>query len=216
MSNQRNQVDKIMYDAEKCRKDYSYFVHYFWHTINFEHLRWNDDLDGVCIMLEQAGKRSGEGNGDFALDFHRPAGATNSSLFSIFYIPWLWLTYPNLNVITITESHDLSAEFARRSADIIYSKEYGSLYSNYNIRRDSLNKRYHRFCYVDRNGEYYPLGSRLSTSPLAPLTGYHFDLIITDNLDLTLGATREWFVNISHRFTNKKNKAIISVFSEDK
>lgn len=87
--------------AEKVRRSYALFVQHLWDTVEpGTKLVWNWHLDAMCTRLEQVARGEIQN-----LVICVPPGTMKSSLTSVFYDPWCWLTDPTTK--TLVGSHDL-------------------------------------------------------------------------------------------------------------
>lgn len=101
-----------------------------------------------------------------------PPGSTKSTICTIMYPAWLWTLDPSLTIITNSYSSDLSREHAVKSRDIIQCAKYKRLFNYVEIRRDKSGKEHY---------ENTAKGARVTTSTGSTITGFHANVIISDD-----------------------------------
>lgn len=92
---------KVEY-AELLRRSYPDFVKYMWDTVEpGKKLQWSWHLDAICQRLQEVAEGKIKN-----LVICVPPGTAKSSMTSVFYDPWVWLTNPEEK--TLVASVDLA------------------------------------------------------------------------------------------------------------
>jgi predicted phage terminase large subunit-like protein len=102
-----------------------------------------------------------------------PFRAAKSMICSVIFLPWCWITYPNLKFIYISYSENLALEHAQFSKNLINSEWYQLLFGN-SFRMNKAEDAKH--FYANTNG-----GFRKSTGTGGQITGSGSDFIFTDD-----------------------------------
>lgn len=138
-----------------------------------------------------------------------PPGCMKSLIVSVFWPAWEWARDPGIRFLTTSYSEDLSIRDARKTRDVITSREYRDRWPHVRLRADQNQKRR----YDTTNG-----GWRLSSSVGGRGTGEHPDRIIVDdphNVKQTLSDVErqraiDWFDGtISTRGVSRNARVVI-------
>lgn len=159
--------------AEKCRRNFSFFVKSFWDEIDTEPLIWNWHLDVFCIELEMVARRVfNRLPKEYDLVANVPPGTSKSRIFTVMFPVWCWINDPTLKFINGSYSGDLSLEHSDISRDLIKCQKFKRHFPDMQIRPDK-----------DAKGSYHnnSRGSRYSTSVGGTVTGMHAHIIIIDD-----------------------------------
>lgn len=159
--------------ADKCRKEFFYFVQTFWDVIIQETPVYNWHIPYLCDELQKLAEYViARKPKPYDLIINIPPGTTKSTIVTIMFPVWLWTNDPTLQVITNSYSGTLSIEHATKSKDIIMSDKFHKLFPDIIIRRDKSGKQH----YANTQG-----GFRYASSTGATITGFHAHVIINDD-----------------------------------
>ncbi len=109
--------------AELLRRSYADFVQYMWDTVEpGTKLVWNWHLDAICRRLQEVSEGKIQN-----LVICVPPGTAKSSMTSVFWDPWVWLSEPEER--TLVASVDLSVVVRDnvKSRRVIQSEKYREL-----------------------------------------------------------------------------------------
>ena len=130
----------------------------------------------LCDLLQEEAERIlNQVEKDKDLLINIPPRTSKSLIFSVCFLPWVWIKNPSRKFICISNDDQLALMSAKLSRDIIASKEYEELFGDsYFVRPD-----------IDSNGYFANNhgGFRLSRSSGTNVTGYSADYIIVDDPD---------------------------------
>lgn len=144
------------------------FVRTFWTVVEpSQPFVDNWHIQKICKVLEAVTK----GEITHVL-INIPPGCMKSLIVSVFWPAWEWAHDPGLRFLTASYGEDLSIRDARKTRDIITSREYQDRWPHVRIRSDQNQKR--RFDTTSG-------GWRLATSVDGRGTGEHPDRIIVDD-----------------------------------
>jgi predicted phage terminase large subunit-like protein len=124
-------------------------------------------IDAICAHLEAVS--AGEIR---KLQVWVPPGTSKSSVVSVCWPVWEWISRPSLRYITASYDLDLATGFAVKSRDLIRSGWFQDRWPQLQLKRDQDLKR----SYANTRG-----GERLATSPSGQGTGKHAHRIVIDD-----------------------------------
>ena len=200
--------------AEKCRRDFAFFIKHFWPEISSDTLSWNWHIDYLAKELMKIARKVGEREPrENDLIINIPPGTTKSITCSIMFPVWCWINWPWMRFIVASYSMQLALEHAEASRDMVRSQTFRELFPDIDIKRDKDTKSNFRLTYM-QDGEMVRGGNRLSTSVGGTLTGFHAHILIVDDpLDpnrsvspVELKSTNRWMAQTLS--TRKVDKAI--------
>ena len=200
--------------AEKCRRDFAYFIKEFWPEVSADELSWNWHIDYLAQELMKIARTVGAGKPrENDLIVNIPPGTTKSITISIMFPVWCWINWPWMRFIATSYSMQLALEHAEASRDMVRSQRFRELFPTIDIKRDKDTKSNFRLTYM-QDGEMIRGGNRLSTSVGGTLTGFHAHILIVDDpLDpnrsvspVEVKSTNRWMEQTLS--TRKVNKAI--------
>ena len=169
------------YRAEKCRRDFSYFIDYFWPDISSDTLIWNWHISFLAGELMSLANDVANGiprKHDLLINI--PPGTTKSITTSIMFPVWCWINWPWMKFIAASYSGALALEHAETSRELVRSERFKELFPHLSIKADKDQKSNFRLVY-NKNGISYSGGNRLSTSVGGTLTGFHGHILIVDD-----------------------------------
>lgn len=203
------------YRAEKCKRDFAYFMKYFWPTVAADTLVWNWHLDYLAAELMKVAHQVAVGAPrEHDVIINIPPGTTKSVTVSVMFPVWCWVNWPWLRFIAASYSGALALEHAELSREIVRSERFKSLYPHITIKPDKDAKSNFRLTYTTPNGATHNGGNRLSTSVGGTLTGFHGHILIVDDpLDPNRAVSEVELKNCNHWMdqtlsTRKINKAV--------
>ena len=159
--------------ADRCIKDFFYFVKTFWDVIIQEEPEYNWHIPYLCKELQElSASIVSRQPKPYDLIINIPPGTTKSTIVTIMWPVWLWTQDPTIRIITNSYSGGLSIEHAMKSKDIIQSDKFKKLFPSIVIRKDKSGK---------QNYENTDGGFRYATSTGATITGFHAHVIINDD-----------------------------------
>ncbi len=197
--------------ADKCRKDFFFFLQTFWDVIIKEDPIFNWHIPYLCKELEKLSecivKREPK---PYDLIINIPPGTTKSTIVTVMFPVWLWTQDPTLRIITNSYSGLLSIDHATKSKDIILSDKFKMLFPNIVIRPDKSGK---------QNYQNTETGFRYATSTGATITGFHAHVIINDDpqnpkqaeSELMRETANEHTKTLSSRKVDKANTPVITI-----
>ncbi len=168
--------------AELCRRDFAYFIKYFWDTVAYDDLKWNWHIDVYASELQYLAERVAQGlPKKYDLIINVPPGSTKSKCCSVMFPVWCWINWYWMRFIAASYSSPLSLEQAEYSRDIVRSNKFQWLFPELVIRKDKKAKS--NFQLIKRTGRKStaPGGNRFSTSVGGTLTGFHGHILIVDD-----------------------------------
>ncbi len=119
---------------------------------------------------------------EYDLIINIPPGSTKSTICTIMYPVWCWITDPTQRIITSSYAADLSTDHAVKSRDIIRSEKFQRYFPGIQIKKDEDNKTH--YVNTDRGG-------RRATSTGGTVIGFHAHQIIVDDPVNTKKATSD-------------------------
>lgn len=186
--------------AEKCRRDFFFFVQEFWDIIIHEPPVWNWHIKYLCEELEEmAWQVIARLPKLYDLIVNIPPGTTKSTICVQMFPAWVWIARlpydefediyeakrkrlgkkrkieilgSDIRFITGSYAQDLSLDHAEYARDVIRSDKYKAFFPEIQLRADKDVKSH----YKNTKG-----GSRFSTSVGARVTGVHGHFIIIDD-----------------------------------
>lgn len=173
--------DANYFIAEKCRRDFAYFIREFWPEVSADELSWNWHIDTLAKELMEIARKVGANEPrDNDLIINIPPGTTKSITCSIMFPVWCWTNWPWMRFIASSYSMQLALEHAEASRDMVRSQRFRELFPDIDIKRDKDTKSNFRLVY-QKDGEAVRGGNRLSTSVGGTLTGFHAHILIVDD-----------------------------------
>jgi len=158
---------------EQLRNSFFEFVKYFWDVVVTEDPVYNWHIPYLCEELEKVNKlviaRKPKA---YDLIINIPPGTTKSTICTIMYPVWCWITDPTQRFITASHSLSLSREHAVKSRDIIRDHRFTTLFPECELKKDKDNKSN----YENING-----GQRFSTAVKSSPIGMHAHQHIVDD-----------------------------------
>ena len=159
--------------AEKCKRDFFYFVKEFWHEIIPEDPVYNWHIEYLCNhyqkIVERVVRREPK---EYDSITNIPPGTSKSTIITVMLPAWAWSIDPTLRILTASYSSSLSTDHSVKSRDIIKSDKYQLYFPYVNIKKDQDNKTH----YKNESG-----GERYATSVTGTVTGFHAHIIVVDD-----------------------------------
>lgn len=169
--------------AEKCRRDFFFFVQEFWHIIIPEDPVWNWHIPYLCAELQEVVIRVKDRlPKEYDLIINIPPGTSKSTIATVMLPVWSWIIDPSIRNLTASYSSSLSTDHALKSRDIIRSSKFREYFPDIAIKPDQDNKTH----YKNMHG-----GERYVTSVGGTVTGFHAHLIVVDDPLNPRGAASE-------------------------
>lgn len=130
----------------------------------------------LCDLLQEEAERILRlEEKDLDILINIPPRTSKSLIFSVCFLPWVWIKNPAKKFITVSFDAQLALVNAQLSRDIIAHPEYQELFGDcYAIRGDADSKGY----FLNNYGGY-----RLSRTTGQNITGFSADFIIVDDPD---------------------------------
>ena len=168
--------------AERCRRDFAYFLGYFWDSINNDTLIWNWHIDYMAEQLQRLAYRVADNQPkEHDLIINVPPGTTKTMTCSIMFPVWCWTNWYWMRFITASYSGALSLESADHSRELVRSRLFKRLFPEISIKRDKDTKSNYRIQKTQDDGTELLGGNRYSTSVGGTLTGFHGHILIVDD-----------------------------------
>ena len=159
--------------AEKCRRNFFYFLQEFWDTIIPEEPIYNWHIPFLCEevqkVVEKVIRREEK---DYDLIINISPGETKSTLITVMLPVWAWILDPSIRTLTASYSASLSTDHSVKSRDIIRSDKFKSYFPDIKLKKDQDGKTH----YKNTEG-----GERFATSVTGSITGFHAHLLIVDD-----------------------------------
>ena len=155
-------------EAEQARRSLPAFVRAAWPVVERSPLVWGFHVDAICESLEAVAR--GESR---RLMINLPPRHLKSTLVSVLFPAWLWITYPHLRLLCASYGIDLSTRDNLRARRLVESAWYQERYGR-RVRLASDQNRKTRF-------ETDEGGARYATSVGGAATGEGGDLLILDD-----------------------------------
>jgi predicted phage terminase large subunit-like protein len=168
--------------AERCRRDFYYFLQTFWPEVSNDDFRPNWHIELLCKELMTLARRVARGEPkEYDLVINVPPGTTKTIICSIMFPAWCWINWFWMRFITASYSGALSLESAEYSRDLVKSAKFQLFFPDLAIKQDKDTKSNFRI-QKQRFGSAPKLGgNRYSTSVGGTLTGFHGHIIIVDD-----------------------------------
>ena len=192
--------------AEKCKKDFFFFLQEFWGIIIPDEPVYNWHIEYLCNELQEVVeriKRREPKQHDTIINI--PPGTSKSTIVTVMLPAWAWTIDPTVRTLSASYSASLSTDHALKSRDIIRSDKYRSYFPDLEIKSDQDNKTH----YKNNHG-----GERYATSVTGTVTGFHAHLIVVDDPLNPKGAGSEADRHTANNFmdvtlsTRKVNKSV--------
>ena len=168
--------------AEKCRRDFSYFVKEFWSEVDTAELVWNWHIDYLSEQLTKIAKGVSTGlPKEYDLIINIPPGTTKSKLVNVLFPVWCWTNWYWMRFISTSYSAPLSLEHAESSRDLIRSEKFQQYFPDLQIKRDKDVKSNFRIIKTLPDKVIALGGSRFSTSVGGAVTGFHAHIMLNDD-----------------------------------
>jgi len=159
--------------AEKCRRNFYFFVQEFWDIVIHEDPVWNWHIPYICEELQTMAERVFERKQkEYDLIINVPPGSTKSTICSQMFPAWCWTRDPTIRIISGSYAYDIALEQAVYARDIILSDRYSSYFPYIEIQMDKAMK---------SNYKNFQNGQRFSTSTGGAVTGIHAHIIVVDD-----------------------------------
>lgn len=159
--------------AEKCKRDFFYFVQEFWYEVIPDTPVWNWHIEYLCTELQKISLLViNREEKEYDLVINVPPGTSKSTICTVMLPAWIWTLDPTIRNLTASYSSSLSLDHATRSRDIIQSDKYKAYFGDIELKADQNNKGH----YKNTKG-----GERYATSVTGTITGFHAHLIIVDD-----------------------------------
>ena len=159
--------------AERCRKEFFYFLKEFWEIIIPEDPIYNWHIPYLCgelqKVVEKVVKREVK---DYDLVINISPGETKSTLVTVMLPVWAWIRDASIRTLTASYSASLSTDHSIKSRDIIRSDKFKRYFPEINLKKDQDGKTH----YKNEDG-----GERYATSVTGSITGFHAHLLIVDD-----------------------------------
>lgn len=168
--------DKI--DAERCRRDFFFFIQEFWSITIPEEPIYNWHIPYLAKELQLAAERVKRGeNNIHDLLINIPPGTTKTTICIVMYPVWIWLLYPESRILTLNYSATGAKDKSVLSKDIIKSDKFKRFFPDIEIRGDIDNKEVYK---NTKGGERVAKGIKGSV-----LAGHYHFILIDDPLNIT-------------------------------
>lgn len=167
-----------------CMGSYYYFLQEFWDVLIPEEPVWNWHIPYLC-QIRQAGAMRVILNKPRKWDYiiNVPPGTTKSTIFSVFFIPWVWTKFPTARSINASYTKDLSQDLSLKTRDVLKSEKYQYYFPEVQIRKDQDTKTF----FQNTMG-----GSRLSVGVGSSVIGRHAHFLdVDDPIDPESTASKE-------------------------
>jgi len=165
---------RLQIDAEQCRRSYYEFLKRAWHVLEPETDFINNwHIEYLCNILQKEAERIGNKKPKTKdLIINIPPRSLKSSIVTVFWNAWVWISYPHIKFITASYSGDLSIEHALKTRRLIESDWYKSRFGSFTLTGDQN---------VKSKFDNDKGGSRRATSIGGTVTGVGADIIIGDD-----------------------------------
>lgn len=165
------QDSKKLVDADVSlvrREGFKAFVEVAWDQIEPCPLIWEPHLDLLCAHYEAVLNKE---LSDLVVNV--PPGTSKSTISSILFPVYAWITKPETKFLMTSYSESLSVDFARRSLNLMTSEWFKARWPHVQIEDET---RANLKLYVNTIG-----GKRVSTMMGGEATGKHADILIADD-----------------------------------
>lgn len=198
--------------AEKCRREFFYFIKEFWQEADTSVPVWNWHIEYLAkelqedaeILLNKQSKKN-----DIILNC--PPGTSKSMIVSVLLPAWLLAKDTKTKILTASYSKTIAIELSQKSRNLMMSDKFKNYFPYCKLSDDDNTKSN----YKTEDG-----GGRFITSTGSNILGVHADIIICDdiqNLDVIHSeqerkSVNEWVSGtLSTRKTDKLNSLMIFV-----
>lgn len=189
--------------AEKCRKNFYYFVEEFFETVCQQEIVWNWHMKFLCDEMQEMAWRAIKKlpkKGDMIINV--PPGSTKSTICSVMFPAWVWCTYaikkykiPGMDLfhsktirgfsssfICASYSSPISINLAQKCLDVIKSEKYKLYFPELAIREEKGARQSFQISrFENTRNAWVNGGERFTTSVGGSATGMHGDFIIIDD-----------------------------------
>ena len=127
--------------AERCRRNFFYFVQTFWDEIIREKPVYNWHIEFLCDELQKIGfliRDRKEVEYDTIINV--PPNSTKSTICSQMFPAWLWVIDSSISVLTGSHSMSLATRDSVKSRDIIRSDKFKLMFPHIVIKMDNDGK----------------------------------------------------------------------------
>lgn len=170
--------------AELCRRDFFYFVQYFWDTIIAEPPVWNWHIPYLCTELQAIGEKVAKREPkqwDYVI-INVPPGSSKSTIISEMYPLWCWTIDPTQRFICGSYASTPAEDIAEKCYNIFHSDKFKRLFPELHTRKSIGGKTHFK------NGLK---GERYTTSTGSSITGIHaHQKIIDDPMNPQIAASK--------------------------
>lgn len=168
---QKIALDKLT--ARTCRESYYHFFLEAWPTVIAEKLKLNWHIKYLCDELQIIAERVFRDEPkEYDFICNCPPGTSKSSIFSVFFQPWVWTRMPSARFITGSYAERLALDLSRKSRDVIMSDWYRALFPEIVLREDQNTKGY----FVNTQG-----GIRYAVGVGGSVIGMHAHFLTVDD-----------------------------------
>lgn len=198
--------------ADECNAVFYEFFLEFWPEVVPAELVPNFHLKFICNKLQEKFEiwEKGGAPGDVVINI--PPGMSKSTIVTVMFPAWVWVRKRSTRLITCSYASGLALDHAVKSRDLIKSDKFQTFYPDHvQLKQDVNNKGLYENQYK---------GRRLSTSVGATVTGFHGDILITDDpvnpemafSEVARESANKWLEQtLSNRKTDKKRSFMITV-----
>ena len=130
--------------AEKCRRDFFYFVKTFWAEVIPADPVYNWHIEYLCKKAQKLVQRIIDGKPGKDLVINIPPGTTKSTIFSVMLPVWAWTVDPTLRILTISYAYTLSVDLCIKSRDILKSDLFRSIFPQIRLKVDQAGKSHYK------------------------------------------------------------------------
>jgi len=168
--------------AELCRRDFFYFLQYFWPVVSNDPPVWNWHIKYLCSELARMARQvANREPKQYDLVINIPPGTTKSTVCSVMLPVWCWVNWYWMCFIVASYSGALALEHAEKSRDIVRSDRFKALFPHLSVKKDKDTKSNFRIVRHSKGEVVRPGGNRYSTSVGGTLTGFHGHILIVDD-----------------------------------
>lgn len=188
--------------AEKCRRDFYYFVEEFFEVVCQQEIVWNWHMKFLCSEMQEMAWRAIKKlpkKADMIINV--PPGSTKSTICSVMFPAWVWSTYTtksfkagensfihktvrgfSSSFICASYSSPISINLAQKCLDVISSEKYKLYFPELAIRAEKGARQSFQISRFDNTSNTWTNGGeRFTTSVGGSATGMHGDFIIIDD-----------------------------------
>jgi len=159
--------------ASICRDSFYDFVKEFWDVVSGDEPVWNWHIEVICDELQNlAGGVFKKKPKKHDLIINVPPGSTKSTICSIMFPPWVWLTKPRFRIICGSYTHDLAMDLSRQSREVVISEKYADSFPKIRLSKDQFGKQY----FMNTLG-----GGRRCVGVGGMITGFHGHFVLIDD-----------------------------------